>query len=341
VALASGTRVLLVTPLRTLSAQTERSFRKTFSTLGFTVSSLCGASGLAGGDEDAPRSQDIVISTPEKLDFALRNAVFPGLLPLALPSYLPYSLPSTHGNYHFHRSRCVFSRIILCRRPAAPDRGRTAAPLAFSLNLGSDLVDAVQGRIGTGTSMSDKSDKRNANNQAMVARRAKFRFAPLVLSIFWGNGLTAPATAADETTIDLTYDSVMDMVRPEVHPGIAVHHNLKIVLSGNNKVSESRNRNTKSYSDSNSAMQVLSSSGDDTSYSTWRVSPGNRLIRLQHDPQSTRTMTVTLVSGNSCHLEVVDHLKPGFQEYAFLRISVHALGYFTNYHVTSTSCSIH
>ncbi|WP_246688806.1 MULTISPECIES: DEAD/DEAH box helicase [unclassified Mesorhizobium] len=72
-ALASGRRVLIVTPLRALSAQTERSFRKTFSSLGFTVSSLYGASGLAIGDEDALRSQDIVIATPEKLDFALRN----------------------------------------------------------------------------------------------------------------------------------------------------------------------------------------------------------------------------------------------------------------------------
>lgn len=72
-ALASGRRVLIVTPLRALSAQTERSFRKTFSSLGFTVSSLYGASGAAIGDEDALRSQDIVIATPEKLDFALRN----------------------------------------------------------------------------------------------------------------------------------------------------------------------------------------------------------------------------------------------------------------------------
>lgn len=72
-ALASGRRVLIVTPLRALSAQTERSFRKTFSSLGFTVSSLYGASGVAIGDEDALRSQDIVIATPEKLDFALRN----------------------------------------------------------------------------------------------------------------------------------------------------------------------------------------------------------------------------------------------------------------------------
>ncbi|MBY5376103.1 DEAD/DEAH box helicase [Rhizobium leguminosarum bv. viciae] len=72
-ALASGQRVLIVTPLRALSAQTERSFRKTFASLGFTVSSLYGASGVAIGDEDALRSQDIVIATPEKLDFALRN----------------------------------------------------------------------------------------------------------------------------------------------------------------------------------------------------------------------------------------------------------------------------
>ena len=72
-ALSLGRRVLIVTPLRALSAQTERSFRKTFGSLGFTVSSLYGASGAALGDEDALRSRNIVIATPEKLDFALRN----------------------------------------------------------------------------------------------------------------------------------------------------------------------------------------------------------------------------------------------------------------------------
>ena len=72
-ALACGRRVLIITPLRALSAQTERSFRKTFSTLGFTVSSLYDASGMAGDDKDSLRTQNIVIATPEKLDFALRN----------------------------------------------------------------------------------------------------------------------------------------------------------------------------------------------------------------------------------------------------------------------------
>lgn len=71
--LSAARRVLIVTPLRALSAQTERSFRKTFAPLGFSVSSLYGASGLSAGDEDDLRTRDIVIATPEKLDFALRN----------------------------------------------------------------------------------------------------------------------------------------------------------------------------------------------------------------------------------------------------------------------------
>ena len=72
-ALAMGKRVLIVTPLRALSAQSEQSFRSRFTPLGATVSSLYGKSGLSGGDEDALRSHSIVVSTPEKLDFALRN----------------------------------------------------------------------------------------------------------------------------------------------------------------------------------------------------------------------------------------------------------------------------
>ena len=71
--LSSARRVLIVTPLRALSAQTERSFRRTFAPLGFSVSSLYGASGLSADDEDALRTREIIIATPEKLDFALRS----------------------------------------------------------------------------------------------------------------------------------------------------------------------------------------------------------------------------------------------------------------------------
>jgi superfamily II DNA/RNA helicase len=71
--LAGGRRVVFVTPLRALSAQTEGSLRRTFAPLGKTVSALYGSAGVTGTDEDLLRERDIVVATPEKLDFALRN----------------------------------------------------------------------------------------------------------------------------------------------------------------------------------------------------------------------------------------------------------------------------
>lgn len=71
--LAIGKRVLFVTPLRALSAQTESSLRKTFLPLGKSVSSLYGSMGTSDFEQDVLKTQDIVVGTPEKLDFALRN----------------------------------------------------------------------------------------------------------------------------------------------------------------------------------------------------------------------------------------------------------------------------
>lgn len=71
--LALGKRVLFITPLRALSAQTESSLRKTFLPLGKTISSLYGSIGTSDFEQDVLRTQDIVVGTPEKLDFALRN----------------------------------------------------------------------------------------------------------------------------------------------------------------------------------------------------------------------------------------------------------------------------
>jgi len=71
--LAQGRRIVFVTPLRALSAQTEVGLRRTFAPLGKSVSSLYGSIGASGADVDALRSTDIVVATPEKLDFALRS----------------------------------------------------------------------------------------------------------------------------------------------------------------------------------------------------------------------------------------------------------------------------
>ncbi len=72
-ALAANQRVIYVTPLRALSAQVERDLAEIFIPLGFTVSSLYGAAGVEIGDAKTLSDGKIVVSTPEKLDFALRN----------------------------------------------------------------------------------------------------------------------------------------------------------------------------------------------------------------------------------------------------------------------------
>jgi replicative superfamily II helicase len=71
--LAAGKRVMFITPLRALSAQTETTLKRTFGLLGKTISALYGSIGVSNFDEDAIRERDIVVASPEKLDFALRN----------------------------------------------------------------------------------------------------------------------------------------------------------------------------------------------------------------------------------------------------------------------------
>ncbi|QKD02821.1 DEAD/DEAH box helicase [Mesorhizobium loti] len=71
--LAAARRIVFVTPLRALSAQTEATLQRTFGPLGKTVSALYGSIGVSGFDQDAIRGRNIVVATPEKLDFALRN----------------------------------------------------------------------------------------------------------------------------------------------------------------------------------------------------------------------------------------------------------------------------
>ena len=71
--LADEKRVVYVTPLRALSAQVESGLARTFRPLGFSVTSVYGASGVASSDIDTLASASIVVATPEKLDFAIRQ----------------------------------------------------------------------------------------------------------------------------------------------------------------------------------------------------------------------------------------------------------------------------
>jgi hypothetical protein len=71
--LAAGRRIVFVTPLRALSAQTETSLQRTFIPLGKSISTLYGSIGTSEFEENALGSKSIIVATPEKLDFALRN----------------------------------------------------------------------------------------------------------------------------------------------------------------------------------------------------------------------------------------------------------------------------
>ena len=71
--LSIGKRVVFVTPLRALSAQTEVTLQRTFVPLGKRISNLYGSVGTNGLDDDILKTSDIVVATPEKLDFALRS----------------------------------------------------------------------------------------------------------------------------------------------------------------------------------------------------------------------------------------------------------------------------
>ena len=71
--LAENKRVVYVTPLRALSAQTEAHLANTFIPLGKTISTLYGTIGVTSLDQHLLHARDIIVATPEKLDFALRN----------------------------------------------------------------------------------------------------------------------------------------------------------------------------------------------------------------------------------------------------------------------------
>jgi superfamily II DNA/RNA helicase len=72
-ALAEKKRTVYVTPLRALSAQVERILSRTFIPLGASVTSLYGSTGATSIDTKTLQTADIVVATPEKLDFALRQ----------------------------------------------------------------------------------------------------------------------------------------------------------------------------------------------------------------------------------------------------------------------------
>ncbi|EIY0854355.1 DEAD/DEAH box helicase [Acinetobacter baumannii] len=72
-ALSQNKKVIFITPLRALSVQTEITLMNTFKDMDIKVSSLYGGQSLYGFQKNQFEDSEILIGTPEKLDFILKN----------------------------------------------------------------------------------------------------------------------------------------------------------------------------------------------------------------------------------------------------------------------------
>jgi hypothetical protein len=157
----------------------------------------------------------------------------------------------------------------------------------------------------------------------------------VILSLAWAT--SCAAQAAKQTDIVFSFDAVEDMVRPESKAGISVHHDYKITLLPDGRVEEAQSwqrSNTPNGSDKRTAQL-----GKTRPSYLWRVLSGNKLVRAEAFPQSSRFVTISLISENKCVAEVKEELKPGFKEFAYG--GGDDKRYFSRYEITNTSCEIH
>ena len=151
----------------------------------------------------------------------------------------------------------------------------------------------------------------------------------VALSLALANG---PAIA--DVTITITYDQKLDLISPQSIPNIHAQDQFVVVLRDDGSIHEQAN-----FIAGKSQRSEVSEKGLGKTHGGWHVSSRNVLTKIMEGPQSTRTITVT-VEGTSCHIAVVNRLKPGFSTYKYKRASNGQWGEFTNVSVTGTSCSI-
>lgn len=170
-------------------------------------------------------------------------------------------------------------------------------------------------------------------------RRLASSTAALLIFLQLGTPLPAAAQESDQTTIDLTWDTSEDIVRPSVVPGVMIHAEAKIVLSKSNIASQSLLITV-------GGQVVWNSSGSDRlgasdSRHSFHVAGKNRLQRIDNFAQNVEFITITL-SGKRCRLNVEHRLKPGFSEYVFPKDpSGSSYLYVSRIEVLKTTCDIH
>ena len=148
--------------------------------------------------------------------------------------------------------------------------------------------------------------------------------------------LATASSALADTQIQAKFSFRYDRIRPNPQSGIVVNQTVNATLSGEGNVSDTRIREAGRASDQKRNTKVL---GAESGALRWEVLDANKLRRTVNAPQSVQFLTIT-VNGNTCTLDVVFKLKPGFREYQFNRITDGTTAYFTQPMIQSTSCTI-
>jgi len=70
-----------------------------------------------------------------------------------------------------------------------------------------------------------------------------------------------------------------------------------------------------------------------------RVANGNTLVRTRDFKDHVNTLTIA-VSQNSCHATMTNTLKPGFSAFAARSTHFGNTGFYRDWHMTSSTCTI-
>jgi hypothetical protein len=236
------------------------------------------------------------------------------------------------------------STFVAAAPRAPPDRGDDERWQTY--RRGSRLVRQSWHIFGWRSSGVIGVPKRIGKNQPFARVCAASLGAAAVWSGVLLLMLSAASGAAQEapkdTVIDLSYDNVDTRVRPcPCVPNAVTHQTLRVVLSKGNIVSDSVVHATADgkYARNSQSSNLL---GRETGNGPqWRVLSSNKLERIADSPQNVRKWIITVNNDKECTLEIIDYLKPGFEEYTFVSTSLKQIAYYSKIQATNISCAIH
>ncbi len=147
---------------------------------------------------------------------------------------------------------------------------------------------------------------------------------------------TAPAHAQD-VVFDLDMLFQYDRLTPDFYPGINNRVRMSVTLSGKNTVRVARYRRVGPFVEDISNQATL---GQEGQRGSWRVVNASTIRGTLNFPNSTRVTTLTTTGGNSCSVQVVDQLKPGFRDFVFRRMDGGGMAKFSQPRLVSSSCTV-